>query len=595
MSNISNDLATLDFATVKENLKTYLKSQSTFKDYDFEASNINVLLDILAYNTNLNAFYLNMISNEMFLDSAIIRDSIISHAKELNYLPRSFRSSIATVNVFLRDTSDDATVLIPRGTSFTGSDGNRNFTFVTAENILATSIGITETGIPNNANFKAMDVLIYEGDYVLDSFVSTAEINQRYVISNKTIDTNSIIVTVIEDNGATVQQYLKRDTLFGLDAQSKVFFIQPAEGDTYEIIFGDGVIGRPPKDNSIINIEYRACNGELPNGINTFTSDDNIDTASVVSVQTVKTATGGSLPESLDSIRLNAPRAFSTQERVVTSSDYSALLKANFTEINDVVAYGGELFDPPLFGKVIVAVDLKNTDDLPESFKQKYNNFIKPRSPLSIDPLFVKPEYTYVSISTKVKYNINATSLNIDDIRGLVLSAIQQYNDNEINGFGKTLRYSKLITAIDNAQAAIVSNDTEVLATKFITAILNGSNNYRVSFNFAIDNNVTFDRSGVSSSQFRFQDRECFFEDDGEGVMNIVTKDSGETEVITEIGDVNYETGVISISGMSFQSVAGGVITFSVKPRDKDIESQQTSILRVLDSDVKINIEQVRI
>src|SRR6056300_1187413 len=146
MSNISNDLATLDFATVNENLKTYLKSQSAFKDYDFEASNINVLLDILAYNTNLNAFYLNMISNEMFLDSAIIRDSIISHAKELNYLPRSFRSSIATVNVFLRDTSDDATVLIPRGTSFTGSDGNRNFTFVTAENILATSIGITETG-----------------------------------------------------------------------------------------------------------------------------------------------------------------------------------------------------------------------------------------------------------------------------------------------------------------------------------------------------------------------------------------------------------------------------------------------------------------
>lgn len=603
MSNVSNDLSTLDFNTVKENLKSYLKSQAIFQDYDFEASNINVLLDILAYNTNLNAFYLNMVANEMFLDSAVLRDSIISHSKELNYLPRSFRSAIASVNLYLSDTSDDATVLIPRGSSFTGTSGNRNFTFVTSENILAKSIALGTPGAPAQANFSAEDVLLYEGDYVLDTFVVNSQSPVKYIASNKTIDTNSLIVTVIEDNGSTVLQYLKRDTLFGLDAQSQIFFIQPSEGDTYEIFFGDGVIGRPPKENSIVNIEYRTCNGELPNGIKKFTPNDTIDTSTVLSVETNTAATGGSLPESLDSIKLNAPRAFTTQERVVTSSDYSTLLKANFSEINDVVAYGGELFDPPLYGKVIVAVDLKNTDDLPESFKTKYNSFIKPRSPLSIDPVFVKPDYTYVSITTNVKYNINQTSLNIDDIRSLVLSSIQSYNEAEINGFGKTLRYSQLVAAIDNSQQSIVSNDTDVLATKFLTVNVNGSNNYRIAFNIPIRKDIgqgrrshlAIDTAAVSSSQFTFQDTECFFEDDGEGNIVIVREEGDRHVVINTAGEVNYETGVIILSQVSFQSVPSGVITFSIRPQDRDIESQQTSILRVLDSDVKISVQQVRI
>lgn len=610
MSNVSNDLATLDFNTVKENLKSYLKSQPIFRDYDFEASNINVLLDVLAYNTNLNAFYLNMIANEMFMDTAIMRDSVISHAKELNYLPRSFRSASAVTDIYLSDNSDEATVLIPRGTSFTGTAGAKNFTFVNSENILAESITQAEVEaaqIDYNSNldyFRASDVILFEGDYVQDSFVVDNSNPTRYIISNKTIDTNSLIVTVVEDNGSTVLSYLKRTTLFGIDTTSQVFFIQPAENDSYEILFGDGVIGRPPKDNSIVLIEYRACNGELPNGIGVFTADDAIDTSNVIKVITKNSATGGAIPESLDSIRLNAPRAFSTQERVVTANDYATILKANFSEINDVIAYGGETYDPPLFGKVIVAVDLKNTDDLPESYKNKYYSFIKPRSPLSIDPLFVKPDYTYLSITTNVKYNINETSLNIDDIKSLVLSAIQNYNEQSINGFGKTLRYSKLVTAIDDAQASIISNDTEVLATKFITPASSGSNNYRLSFNLPLANDAaevgsaTYSgksKSAVKSSFFIFQDNECCFEDDGAGNLFIVKVTGIDRERVTKIGTVNYLTGSISIENVSFQQVYGGVITFSVRTKDKDIESQASSILRVLDSDVKINVTQVRI
>ena len=595
----SNDLTTLDFNSVKENLKTYLKSQTLFQDYDFEASNINVLLDILAYNTNLNAFYLNMISNEMFLDTALQRDSIISHAKELNYLPRSFRSAVAQINISLQDNSTNATILIPRGTTFTGTSGNKNFTFSLPENVQAISTGVN--------TFTALNVDIYEGDYTADSYVSN-DLNQpRYIITNKTVDTNSIRVTVIEDNGETTISYNLKDSLFDIDAVDPVYFLQAAENDSYEILFGDGVIGRPPKNNSIVLIEYRKCNGELPNGIGTFTADDTIGSATVTGIRTISKASGGAIPESISSIKFNAPRSFTTQERVVTAADYSTLLKANFSEINDVLAYGGEEFDPPQFGRVIIAVDLKNTDELPATFINKYEEFIRPRTPLAISPVFVKPEYTYVSIETNVRYNINQTALNIDDIRSLVLSEIQSYNADNLNGFDKTLRYSQLVTAIDNAQSAIVSNDTTVTATKFITYDTNRQN-YTLDFamalvdNFGAKSTIYSENipSSVKSTSFEFEGVECFLEDDGVGNINIVKYDISQFDsrqhvYVATVGSVNYNTGVVIITDFAVSQIYGGYLKISVVPKDKDIAGQKRSILRVLDSDIRIGVTQVRV
>lgn len=595
----SNDLTTLDFESIKNNLKTYLQSQSIFQDYDFDASNINVLLDVLAYNTHLNAFYLNMISNEMFLDTALLKDSIVSHVKELNYIPRSFRSAVAEVEITLTDTSDDATILMPRGTTFTGTSGNRNFTFSLPENVQALSTNVVN-------QFKASGVLIYEGDYTNDSYVSNDLSNVRYVITNKTVDTNSIRVTVIEDNGASTLSYTVRDSLFGIDSTDTVFFLQAIENDSYEIIFGDGIIGRPPKSNSIVLIEYRTCNGELPNGIGTFTADDDIGSATVNKITTVSKASGGAIPESLSSIKFNAPRAFTTQERVVTAGDYSTLLKANFSEINDVLAYGGEEFNPPRFGKVIIAVDLQNTDELPQIFKDKYYDFIKPRSPLSIDPIFVKPDYTYVSIKTNVKYNINQTSLNIDDIRSLTISAIQGYNSENLNGFGKTLRYSQLIAAIDAAQDSIVSNDTEVVATKFIPYD-DQRQNYTLDFALPLEDNrgqktgrhSAFQKSTVESSPFQFQGDECFLEDNGDGDLNIVknvlNSQDPEHEIVTKVGTVDYAAGLIIIENFAVSQVYGGNLKISVTPKDSDVEAQKRSILRVLDEDINVTVQQVRI
>jgi hypothetical protein len=582
MATSSNDLTTLDFNSIKENLKTYLKSQDIFKDYDFEASNINVLLDVLAYNTNLNSFYLNMIANEMFLDSAVLRDSIVSHAKELGYIPRSFRSARAKINIELLDNTENSTVLIPRGTTFTGRSDNKNFTFTTSENVQAQSQG--------DNKFLATDVIIREGDYVQDSYVTGQNI--RYIVTNKTVDINSIKLIVIEDNGAAALTYERRDSLFGIGASDQVFFIQAAENDTYEILFGDGIIGRTPKNNSIVLIEYRASNGELPNGIGVFSADDDIGSAVVTKITTIDKASGGAVNESLESIKFNAPRAFTTQERVVTAQDYSTALKAQFSEINDVAAYGGELSDPPRFGKVIVAVDLKNTDDLPDLNRAIYADYIRARSPLSIDPIFVTPNYLYLSINTKVKYNISQTSLGVDDIQSLVVSAIQTFNENNLNGFDKTLRYSKLIAAIDNAQVAIISNDTDVKATQFLPLSLEGSrSSYVVEFDMAL---MKEDRAhAVRSGIFQFSGKSCFMGDNPEdSTLQIFEEDT--FDVIATIGTVDYELGTIRIDNFATDNLDAN-LKFTVVPIEKDIAAIKRSILRVLDDDITVQVEQVRI
>ena len=579
MATTSNDLTTLDFASIKQNLKEYLRSQDIFQDYDFEGSNINVLLDILAYNTNLNSFYLNMLSNEMFLDSALLRDSIVSHAKELNYVPRSFRSATAKIDVTLRDISGSGTVVIPRGTTFTGTLGQKNFTFSTIENVQA----IINPNVENE--FIASGVTIKEGDFVQDTYVTNADNQPRFIITNKTVDTNSIRVNVIEDNGENVIVYEKRDSLFGIGAEDQIYFLQAAENDTYEILFGDGVIGRQPKNSSIVLLEYRTCNGELPNGIRTFTADGDIGSASVTKVSITvedgleRSAEGGSLPETLEEIKFNAPRAFSTQERVITSQDYATLLKAEFSEINDVAAFGGEEFDPPQFGRVIVAVDLKNTDVLPTSYKNDFARFLKDRSPLSIQPVFVTPNYSYVMIDTIVKYSIKQTSLGIGDIQNLVLSAIQNFNFNSLETFNATMRYSNLVTAIDNAQTAILSNDTKIQIAKYIPINPLVRTNYNIKFDSPI--------SAVRTDNFIYQGVDSFMGDNSFGVLNII-KSNGE---IIEVGSVSYETGVVRIDDFEVSTKAN--LKVIATPSEADISANKNTILRVLDDDIKITIEQV--
>lgn len=608
MANTTSlDLVSLDFTTLKNSLKTHLKSQAIFQDFDFEGSNINVLLDLLTYNTQLNAFYLNMVASEMFLDSAQQRDSLVSHCKELNYLPRSFRSTEASVNLRITSSSNSTqSVSIPKGTTFSSKVGSNNFTFSTSESL------ILSNGTSNSTAsvFVANSVSIFEGTYITDTFVTDyANTTQRFVLSTPTIDTRSLAVSVIENSGANTLTYVQASSLFGVNASSQVFFIQGAEDSKYEIVFGDNTFGRRPADNSVVAAEYRISSGELPNGAAKFTVDGSIDGHSNVVVTTVvnsdgslASASGGAINEALTSIKFNAPRYFASQERAITPEDYETLLQANFPEIQAISVYGGEDHDPPQYGKVFISVDIANADGVPDSKKSVYSDFISSRTALSIDPVFINPEFMNVKIDTVVDYNVKLTSKTSGDIQSLVAQKIRDYNTANLEDFKSTVRYSKLVEAIDEADASIVGNQTDIKAIVKYSPTLNTNTRFSISFNLPVTNalppaatehSVTSLRS-LTSSSFTFDDSTCIFEDDAQGNVFVSTLSASTLTRLKNVGTIDYDSGTVTIGDIVISDYSGSGIKFFAIPRDKNIYSSKNVILDINDEDVTITVNPVR-
>jgi len=530
-----------------------------------------------------------MIGSEMFLDSAQLRDSVVSHAKELNYTPQSFKSAIASIAIVVK-TSDltKTSLLVTKGTTFTSNQFNRNFTFSAPENIV-----LTEYEIADGYKYFGGIFDIYEGYYVTDTFTYSYDNYDRMILSNKNVDISSITATVFEDGGANPILYKLSKSLFDLNSSSQVFFIQGAENDSYELIFGDGVNGRRPKNNSVIAIEYRISNGELPNGCTTFIPDSPISGETNITVSTISNAAGGSVSESIESIKYNAPRHFTTQERAVTTEDYQTLLKGQFPEVNTVYAYGGEDLDIPQYGKVFIAVDLKETDILPDSKKTEYYKFLKPRSPVSIDPVFVSPDYMYLGITSTVKYNVNVTGLSPSDIKTIVSSSILSYAINNLNTFNKTFRYSKLTQQIDNSQLSIISNETDVQLIKRIVPKLSTYDTFSVKFNtpLLIKNFGSLNYS-VYSSSFTYKGLSAFVRDDGNGILNIVSGLNGS--VITNIGTIDYTTGTLNLINFILDAYSGTNFTFYGYPLNKDISVNNNVILNIISSDLSITAEAIR-
>ena len=583
-TNTSLSVVALDFATLRNSLKTYLQSQDRFKDYDFDGSNMSVLLDILSYNTFHNAFYLNMVGNEMFLDSALMRDSIISHAKELNYTPRSNLSSRANVNITITTNDGSKGLVIPQYTTFTGRIGSNTFTFSTNTSIVALS---------NTNVIVAENVSIYEGILNNDQFVKdSTNTAQKFIISNPDVDTSSLSVTVVEDGGSNSFNYQQTYSLFDLNANSQVFFVQGAFDGKYEIVFGDGVNGRSPKNGAVIVATYRISSGDLPNGISSFSVDGPIANQSNVSIFVNESSSDGAFAESTESIRFNAPRHFTTQERCVTSDDYEVLLLEEFPEILDVSVVGGETLNPPQYGKVSVTVALDNITGLPESKKKQFYDFLAPRSPLSITPIFNEADYLYVAVDTIVNYNFNATSVDPSYINTLVYNQIVSYNSAAINGFKKTLRYSQLIRAIDLADSSIVSNSTDLRMIKRIRpTTLNLSQNYSFSFNQELATNIDVT---IESDTFVFQNQSVKIVDDGNGNLNLVSTSGA---ILFSVGTVDYKTGAISLSNLTIDLLPSGLDYLQIfgVSKSKDIYSIQNVILRIDTSNINISVNAVRL
>lgn len=597
MANTSINLVDLDFFSLKNSLKNYLKDNTQFKDYDFEGSNINLLLDLLSYNTHKNAFFLNMLMSEAFLDSAQLRNSVLSHAKELNYLPRSARSARAKLKVTFDATAENAPYIIQKGSPFTTLIKNGSYVFTMPETITVASANNTFSFIAD----------VYEGIYVQDTYVYQSGLeNQRFLITNRNIDTRSLTVVVKEDAVDVGDNYTLSSTLLDLNSTSKVYFLQTNETSGYEILFGDNNLGKEPKVGSTIIIEYRITNGSKANGGKIYSCDFDPtgydELLYTPTVDVLENSIDGAEEETLESIRYYAPRHFQIQERLIAASDYSVALKSQFPEINAVHAYGGEEIEPPMFGKVFVAVDLSNVDGFPESKKREYYNFIKRKCPFSIEPIFIEPDYSYVSVKSKVRYNVNVTDLSTQSISTLVTNAIVNYNNEYLDDFDVILRYSKLLSEIDNAHPSIVSSFTNIQIYKKINPILGKAQNLVLDFGISLIDTIpekeiyhnSNDVNTVSSSPFSVNGTRCIIEDNGSGKLWLMTTDGKINQKIKDVGTVNYKNGILRIESFILDSYKGNALKFYVNPADLDITSNKNNILSIESDEINLEIEQIR-
>jgi hypothetical protein len=563
-------------------------------------------MDLLSYNTNKNSFLTNMLYTEAFLDSAQLRDSVFSQAKNLNYLPDSAFSSYANVTVNFTATGVSQPYVIPKGSSFSTLVKNSSYMFTTPETIIVSSAN-------NSYTFTTQ---IFEGTYVQDAYIydpTTLNPNPRFRITNPNVDLNSLTVVVSDYGSTNTVIYNLATSFLDLTNLSTVYFLQAAFGGYYEIIFGDDVIGNAPSNNATILMDYRICNATLPNGATTFSINFdptgkaneliNVGTGNPKVITNVG-AQGGSNAESIESVRFYAPRYFQTQERAIVPSDYEVLLKKQFPEINAVNAYGGEDINPPQYGKVVVSVNISGVTSLPSSKQTQYTNFLKQRMPMSIQPIFVDPWFTYLQITTLVRYNVNITTNSVNYTQTLVNTTISNYNITNLNNFNVTLRLSQLSTLIDESDPSIISNQTSIKCYQKIIPNFGVTTNYTISFGFSLSGTLSDTdethpsniQTCLSSSSFMYNGSLAFLEDDGEGKVRISTSQNGENITIAVIGTINYSTGQIILNNFKIDSLINGqTLLVYVVPADDDVASSQNNILSIDLSSVNIVIEPISV
>jgi hypothetical protein len=582
----------LDFFQAKNQLKTFLRNDPSgrFRDIDFDGSNISVLLDVLAYNTYQNNFYTNMAISEMFLDTAQLENSIVSHAKELNYLPRSATSAKAIVNITINDsTATGATILIPENTRFLTNQGNTRFNFFTREQYVARKIGTV---------YVANGVELYEGELVEESFIVSSQRRSIRLINQNT-DTSSIRVIENFDQPTDRIEYVYRKDIFGVSETDAVFYIQPAFDGTYEITFGGNRFGREPTPNTQIRVLYRITNADEANGSCRFTT--NSITGATVTI--VANASGGNSKETLEDIKYFAPKSIQVQERAVTERDYEILLKQRFTEIQDISVFGGDELDPPRYGKVAIAVNVSG--GLSDIAAKNYETFLRDKTPVGIQPILLPPEYLYVDLTVDVAFSQKQTSASTDEIEADIRTALQDYNLTRLNKFGSTFELSRVSSIIDSLNPGIVNNTITAIPYILYSPSFNQKISPIFTFGTSLESPSIYENSNkiesynsfVKSSTFVFDGTEAIFEDNGLGAINIVNarnRSSGVIEVIKRnAGTVNYETGTVRLSDLLVEFYAGAGIKVFANTQDKNVASPKQRVLILGDSDVKINIKKV--
>lgn len=623
-TNISPlNLTELDFDEIKTNLKNFLRDGNLFNDYDFEGSNLSVLIDLLAYNTFYNSYYLNMVGNEMFLDTAVQRESVLSKAKELGYTPKSAVSSKAQVTLTLLYGDDTnaitdadnlpsnivkqynaiSEVIIPKGTFFTAEVEDRVYTFSTADSYSAAFQNTFQTvGDKRYPVYTVTGVELFEGELLNFTYPThNSEFPEKFVIPNDNVDTASLEVLVAQDSSSVISEvYTRKENLFNLTELEKVFFLQPIVGNQYEIFFGDGIFGKKLETGNIVTVNYRACDGNRSNGADAFTysgqNDAPLNNIFRVTSTTTSPSSGGTFEETIESIKFNAPRHFQTQFRAVTAVDYQNLVTNEFQDFLSVKAFGGEEALPPQFGKVFIAVRPGSGTFPTDIDKNNVTTFLKDKKIINIRVEVIDPSYTYIGVETAVTYNPDITTLAASELERFIQDEIVKFGSQTLGKFDNKLRLSRLLRTIDEVDGSINDSTTRFTFNTRLLLKAGETKPFGIDLNNAIEN---LGPGSVTSTVFNNKGASTFIQDDGNGVLQLykITSTGSNELALSNIGSVDYSTGRIDIDTIEYTSFSGSYVTIKARPRDLNITPVREQILLIDRADVTVNaaIETVNV
>jgi len=580
-------VANLDFEDIKVALKDYMRGQTDFTDYDFDGSALSNLIDVLAYNTYYTAFNTNMVVNELFIDSATLRDNVVAIAKQLGYRPKSATSPTAYVsfNVTYNNPTTDTEITLKKGTGFIATYDNNVYQYVTLDDVKGQVVNdvATFTNIP-----------LKEGTQLVNTFtVNAAAKSQRFILDNQNIDTNTIRVKVFPTGGSFNEPYLVADNILGVDGNSKVFFLDEIEDERYEILIGDGVLGKKLDDNARIEVSYLTTSGPESNGVRTFVFSGVLENvngstpATSVTVTSTVAAAGGEEIETTQKIKYTAPKAYGTQERAVTAQDYEAIVRKVYPATSDIIIFGGEDQDPPEYGKVFISLKPKDASFITSLTKNQIVKELKQYVVASVEPKLVDPSILFVEMNSKIYYNGSSTDQTTSQIRDKVITGVQSYLDtSDTEKFNGKFRYSKMVGVIDDADRNINSNLTSVTMRKDFYPSLNSTFFYEICFQNEFDSDC--DDPVLSTTGFRVTEYPTFdvYLEDRSGKIVLYRLDSvtGEKVVLdSEVGDIDYVKGELMMYNMTIikGSFFDNRISVRVKPKSNDIKALREVYLDV--------------
>ena len=591
------NISELDFTKIKENLQGFLTSQEDFVGYNFTGSSFDVLLDIMAYNTHYNAYYANMVANEMFLDSASLRNSVVARAKHLGYRPRSAQGSKAVITLTITPPDLPSAISIAKNTQFQGDVEGVSYVWCTSNSY---SVNINANGV-----YTVAGVDLTQGTPTTFRYTAnTGDSDQKFILPNDNTDISTLEVKVQNSSTDTdTVVYTEATDITTVNSISKVYFIDEVEDGKFEVQFGDGTLGKQLANGNIVILSSLVCEADATNGAKTFSIVSDVGGYSNVKIETTSASAGGAVAADIDEIKFNAPKNFDAQNRCVTIHDYVALVKRDYGGAQAVVAWGGEDADPPVYGKVYVAIKPTSGSILSDSTK-KYveDEILKKRNIVGITPVVVDPDYMYLKVTSTVKYDSGTTTNSASQLKSTVTTAVTAFGDTNLKTFDKSFRYSKLIKEIDESEISVKSNQTSIQLKRLLYPLLGSDEAYTMPFSNQIYHPSNTFWGAITSNTFSYIDSAntqwegCRMQDNN-GTIEVY-RTSGEDRIIVNnnVGTVNYLTGKISLT--SFKPLVIGSETTGnttplevyITPASSDVNPLREQIILIESGDVTITM-----